>query len=126
METLIVWNCMNDIIHVISTKMDEKEHSLSAPEKRLSFAQKQQMQCLCGVGSSIGAENAVFTAPYSETRVFIDPATSYNRRIKLLTVSGLVAGITPTSVRKQSSQQTLDFAFSKLGGCGSDDEPKVG
>ena len=116
---------MSDIIHVISTKMDEKEHSSSAPEKKLSFAQKQQMQCLCGVGSSIEAENAVFTAPYSETRVFIDPVTSYNKRIKLLIVSGLVAGITPTSVRKQSPQQTLDFAFSKQDGDDLKEEQEV-
>lgn len=116
MEILIALNCMKDIIPHITTKTDEFESSSLVPVKTLSSVQRQAMHCLCGDGSLMPPGNAASTAPYSETRVFIDPVTSYNKRIKLLTESGLVVGITPTSKRKQSSQQTLDFALSKLDG----------
>lgn len=92
----------------------------------MSFAQKQAMQCLCGEGSSTEAANAVSTAPYSETKARIDPATLYAKRMRLLIESGLVAGITPTSVRNGSNQGTLDFAFSQLDGEGSSGEQDQG
>jgi hypothetical protein len=41
---------------------------------------------------------------------------SYVKRIRLLIASGLIAGITPTSIRKRSPQGTLDFALSRPGG----------
>ena len=34
----------------------------------------------------------------------------------LLIASGLIAGITPTSIRKRSAQRTLDFALSRPDG----------
>ena len=111
METKTALNYMKDIIPHITTKMGESVSSSSVQVKKLSSAQKQAMRCLCGDGSLTPAENAASTAPYSETRVFIDPRTSYNKRIKLLIEFGLVAGITPTSRRKRSNQQTLDFAL---------------
>jgi len=107
---------MNDTTVATNTKTGESESCSQAPERKLSFAQKQAMHCLCGDGSSTDRANAVSTAPYSETKVSIDPQTLYAKRIKLLMQSGLVAGITPTSVRNQSNQQTLDFAFSRPGG----------
>ena len=122
----IVWNCTTDITLHINTGMDENENYLLGREKRLSFAQKQRMQCLCGDVLSMEAANAVSTAPYSETKANIDPATLYGKRMKLLIESGLVAGITPTSTRKRSNQQTLDFALSRQDGDDSIDEPEVG
>ena len=116
METLIALNCMKNTTLPTSTKTDEGVSNSLDPEKTLSSVQKQAMRCLCGDGSLTPAGNAASAAPYSETRVFTDPRTSYNRRIKLLIESGLVAGITPTSKRKRSNQQTLDFALSRQDG----------
>lgn len=84
--------------------------------RKSSFAQKQRMQCLCGADSSTAAANAVSTAPYSETKAHTDPRISYNKRIKSLIDYGLVAGITPTSIRKRSPQGTLDFALFRQDG----------
>ena len=121
METRIALNYMNDTTPHINTRMDESESNSLAPVKTLSSVQKQAMRCLCGDGSLTPVGSAASTAPYSETRVFTDPVTSYNKRIKLLTESGLVAGITPTSKRKRSNQQTLDFALSPQDGNDSHD-----
>ena len=107
---------MNDITRPINIKMEERGNCLPDQGKKLSFAQRQQMRCLCGAGSSTEAENAVSTAPYSETKATIDPAISYVRRMQLLMQSGLVAGITPTSIRKGSNQKTLDFVLKQLDG----------
>lgn len=56
------------------------------------------------------------TAPCSEMSQSIKARNSYDRRIRLLTASGLIAGIIPTSMRQQSDQQILDFAFSQRDG----------
>ena len=116
MVTGIAWNYMKDITVAMNTKTDAKESCLQAQEKKLSSAQKMEMQCLCGAGSSTDQANAVLTAPYSETKAKANHRLSYNKRIKLLLQSGLVAGITPTSVRQQSPQATLDFVSYKLDG----------
>lgn len=107
---------MSGITRLMNIKMGERGSCLLDQEKKLSSAQKQQMQCLCGEDSSMEAGNAASTAPYSETKVTTDPAISYAKRMQLLMRSGLVAGITPTSTRKGSSQLTLDFASSRLDG----------
>ncbi len=125
MEIRTALNCMKDITPHISTPTTASASSSSDLVKTLSSAQRQAMQCLCGDGSLTPAGNAASTAPYSETRVFIDPRTSYNKRIKLLIESGLVAGITPTSVRKRSPQQTLAFASSRPGGDGFHGKPEA-
>lgn len=113
---------MKDTTPYINTQMAANESNSSAQAKKLSFAQRQQMRCLCGAGSSTALENAVSTAPYSEMKESTDPRTSYAKRIKSLIDSGLVAGITPTSTRKRSPQQTLDFALLPQAGNDSDDE----
>ncbi len=124
MVTKTVSNSITGIIAPMNTKTAEKGNCSQDQAKKLSFAQKQEMQCLCGAGSSTAAANAVLTAPYSETKASIDPATLYTRRMKLLIASGLVAGITPMSERRRSPQATLDFALSQLGGNDSTDEPE--
>jgi hypothetical protein len=110
MATLTASTCTTAITQPTSTQTDVSENCSQAQAKKLSSAQRQAMQCLCGEGLSTQAANAVSTAPYSETKAITDPQTSYARRIQLLMRSGLVAGITPTSVRKRSDQQTLGFA----------------
>ncbi len=100
----------------MNTETAEKENYSQVQAKKLSSAQKQAMRCLCGEDSSTEAANAVSTAPYSETKAFTDPVILYNKRIKLLIASGLVAGITPTSTRKRLRQKTLDFALYRQAG----------
>ena len=107
---------MSAIIAVVDTPMDGKENCSPDQVKKLSSVQKMRMHCLCGVGSSPEMQNAVSTAPYSETKASIDPAISYDRRTKLLMQYGLVAGITPMSARKGLDQLTLDIALSAQGG----------
>lgn len=55
-------------------------------------------------------------APCSETKGHISVRNSFARRTRLLIASGLIAGITPTSIARRSPQRTLDFAFSKPAG----------
>lgn len=119
-------NSITDTTAHTSTLMAESENFSQDRERKLPFAQKQAMQCLCGADSSMEAANAVLTAPYSETKATTDPATSYAKRMRLLMKSGLVAGITPTSVRNGSNQGTLDFAFYPQVGEGSSGEQDQG
>ena len=107
---------MKNIIQPINMQTDEKESCSLDPARKLSSVQKQRMQCLCGEDSLLPAENAESTAPFSETSQSIRARNLSDKRIKSLIASGLVAGITPMSVRKQSNQQTLDFALSKQDG----------
>jgi len=125
METKTALNCTSDTTVAIDTPTSDLENCSQVQAKKSSFAQKQAMQCLCGEGSSTALASAVSTAPYSETKARIDPANSYTKRIKLLIESGLVAGITPTSTRKRSDQQTLDFALSPQGGIGQAVKPET-
>lgn len=43
-------------------------------------------------------------------------AHSFDRRARLLTASGLVAGVIPTSMRRALGQRTLDFVLSPPAG----------
>jgi len=82
------------------------------------------MRALCGETSTTTAASKESTVPYSATKAATGAATSYAKRMKLLIASGLIAGITPTSIRKRSAQRTLDFALLPHDG-GDADEPKA-
>ena len=43
-------------------------------------------------------------------------ARLFNKRMRLLLQSGLIAGIIPTSMQKKSNQLILDTVLKKLGG----------
>ena len=116
---------MKDIIQPINTKTDANESNSSVPEKKLSSEQKRQMRCLCGDDSLMIRENVESTVPSLETSQATSARNLYDKRIKLLIASGLVAGITPTSERKQSPQQTLDFALFKPDGKDSSEKPEA-
>ena len=107
---------MKNTIVPTTTPMGENESNLLDQGSKLSFAQKQAMQCLCGAHLSTAAENAALTAPFSVMKARTKAPNSYAKRMQLLIASGLVAGITPTSVRKGLNQLTLDFALSKQDG----------
>ena len=125
METRTALNCTKGIILPTNTRADESESNSSAPEKKLSSAQKRQMRCLCGGDSLMIQESAESIALYSEMNHSTKARHSSDRRIKLLIASGLVAGITPTSRRKRLPQQTLDFAFLPPDGEGSNGKQEV-
>jgi len=97
--------------------MAEKENYSSAPERKLYSEPKKETPSLCGETFSTTPDRKELIAPPSATKAATDPATSYAKRIRLLMSCGLIAGMTPTSTRKRSAQQTLDFAFSPLDGC---------
>jgi hypothetical protein len=61
-------------------------------------------------------DNKASTALSSVTKARTLAANSYAKRTQLLTASGLIAGITPTSIRVALPQETLDSASSKQGG----------
>lgn len=80
-------------------------------EKKLSLEPSPPMLFLRGDDSSTTQDSKASTAPSSGTNQRTVAQNSYGKRMRLLTASGLIAGITPTSTRRGSAQQTLDFAF---------------
>jgi hypothetical protein len=80
--------------------------------------------CSFGENSKTTAASTASTAPFSEMSRATKAATSFDKRMQLLMQSGLVAGITPTSTRKRYGQQTLDIAFSQLGGVDAEQQRK--
>lgn len=102
---------MSDTIQPINTQMAERENFSLVPEKRLSCEQKTVTPSSCGESLLMIQDNPELTAPPSETKVNTDQANSYDKRIKLLSAYGLIAGVIPTSTRKRLGQRTLDFAL---------------
>src|SRR3990167_6582303 len=108
---------MSDITVAADTPMAEPENCSRDREKRSSSERNSVMPSGSGGSSRIIQDSKESTAPCSETKAHTKARLSFNRRIKLLMSSGLIAGITPTSTAKQSAQLTLDTAFSRLDGC---------
>ncbi len=105
--------------------MGELVSNSSDQERRSSCEREQLMPSSSGDTSTTTPASRVSTARYSATSRAIRARALYAKRIKLLIDSGLVAGITPTSIRRRSPQQTLDFALSPPGGDGAA-EPREG
>jgi len=106
---------------------DGRERKLfTGPGENSSYEPSVQTPCSSGASLSTDAQvKPESTARSSETSQRIKARNSYVKRIKLLMSSGLIAGITPTSVRNRSNQKTLDFAFSKQAGIGSNNAPET-
>lgn len=68
----------------------------------------------------MAAAKKVLTVPCLGMKGRTKARHSWNRRMQLLIVSGLVAGIIPTSMRKQSGQAILDIAFYEQAGASAD------
>lgn len=94
----------------------EADTSLSAPARRSSSAQRELMPSLFGETSSMIAGKTESTAPSSETKVRLSRPSLSDRLTPSLILSGLIAGTTPSSIRKVSGATILDFASSKLAG----------
>jgi hypothetical protein len=103
--------------------MDAFEKSSADLEKKLFSERRQQTLFSCGESSSTAAlmneqesGKAESIAPCSETNRRREAAISFDKRMQSLMRSGLIAGITPTSVRRVSGAQIPDFVSSWLDG----------
>jgi len=107
---------MNGTTAPTDTAMVESENYSSAQAKRSFFAPPPLTLCSYGEPSSTTAGRTASTAPCSATSHHTAARTSFAKRAQLLMRSGLIAGITPTSIAKRSPQRTLDIVFSPLDG----------
>jgi hypothetical protein len=114
---------MNGTIHVIITPMDESENCFLAPDKSLFCELNEAMPCSLGENSltiALMREQAeskkASIARSSATNQVTSVPLSFDKRMQLLIASGLIAGITPLSVRQQWNQETLDSVSSWLDG----------
>jgi hypothetical protein len=89
------------------------------PGEKWVFRTEPPTLCGCGASSLTIAstsepanDSKASIAPCSETSRRTAARTLSGKRTRLLMRSGLIAGITPTSIRKRSPQLTLDSAFS--------------
>lgn len=116
METGVVANCISDTIPVAQHRDDDCHPSLLAPEKSSSSERQKQMHFSFGGDSSTIPAKLASTALSSATNQRIEVPTSFDRRTRLLIASGLVAGITPMSIRRECGAEIPDFVSSWRGG----------
>jgi hypothetical protein len=107
---------MNGITPRTATLMAVTERRLQGQGKRSYSGQSALTLFSSGESSSTAAVNVESIAQCSGMNRCTKARASYVKRMRLLIASGLIAGITPTSIRKGSRQQTLDFALSRLAG----------
>jgi hypothetical protein len=107
---------MSDIIRRIDTETTGCEGYSLDQEKRLSCARQTVMHFLCGENSSTSEENRASTVQSFAMNRHIEAANSFDKRMQLLIASGLVRGITPTSIRTQLGVQIPAFVSSYQAG----------
>jgi hypothetical protein len=96
--------------------LDRDRKSSSEPETATLFSS--------GESSSTPADSKASTARYSGTKVRSGLLILFDRQMQSLITSGLVRGITHTSIRKQSGAAIRASALWPLDG-GAAGEPKV-
>jgi hypothetical protein len=107
---------MKNTTVAINTPTGENENYLLGQVKRLYSEPKPLTPCLSGESSSTIADKQESTALCSGMKARIEAQTSYDKRIELLTASGLIAGITPLYVRKRLNPPTPASALLRLAG----------
>lgn len=107
---------MSDIIPAIGMPMAVDDVSSSDPVKASCSEPMPPMPCLFGDNSSTIAGKKASTAQSSATRATSSRRSLSDRLTRSLITSGLVAGITPTSVRKTFGLAIRDFASLPLAG----------
>lgn len=100
---------MNDTTQHTSTAMDDRGNCSAGLEKNSCCELRQAMLFLCGESSSTAAANKASTAQCSEMSRRTKAANSFDKRTKLLIASGLVRGITPSSIRRKLGAVIPDF-----------------
>jgi hypothetical protein len=108
--------CMSDTTRLTNTETDECARSLPDQGKRSSCEPARPMLFSFGDASLTPADRRELTALFSETSQQFAARTLSDRLTPLLTISGLVAGITPTSIREKCGAVIPDFVLSLPGG----------
>ncbi|WP_197483789.1 hypothetical protein [Ralstonia mannitolilytica] len=120
MATLIALNSMSATTQPTDTPMDGNESCSSAQAKKSSYEPAREMPSSPGESSKTTVGSKASIAPSSGTSHDTAVRNSFAKRMRLLIASGLIAGITPTSIAKRWPQGTLDFAFSQPDGNDAD------
>jgi len=107
----------------IPTQTAASANSFAAQVRRSCCEPSQEKPFLSGEDSKTIAlisalenDKTASTARRLGTKERIKVQSSFVKRMQLLIAFGLVAGITPTSTRRGSSQRILATAFYELGG----------
>lgn len=104
-----VLRSMSATIRRIATGTGEFANYSPGQDKRLFCVLNPAMPCLCGASSKTTADKKALTAPYFGMKADFSHRSLSDKLMWSLTSLGLVSGITPTSARKPSDQETLDF-----------------
>lgn len=110
---------MSDIIQPTDTATVESANCSADPEKNLFCELRQGMLFSCGESSETPADKQESIARRSGMKERIAARNSFDRRMRLLIASGLVCGITPTSIRQQCGARIPDFVSSLPAGDGA-------
>jgi len=116
MVILTAQSCTSATIRAESSGMPVTATKSSDPGKSFFYVPSELTPYLDGVSSSTTVVNKESTAPSSGTNRRTSARRSFVRRIKSLIDGGLIAGITPMSIRKRSPQKILDIASSAPAG----------
>jgi len=92
---------MSDTTVATNTRMGESERNSSVQGSQSSSEREPEMLDLFGENSSMTAGKMALTAHSSEMKAKSNRVSLSDRQTISLIKSGLVKGITPTSVRKQ-------------------------
>jgi len=124
--TLIASTSTNGTTALTAMPINESGNCSLALETNSSCTQRTRAPSSCGGGSPMTASTSApansrreSTARSSETKASTYRHRSFDKRMQSLMQSGLIAGITPTSIAKRWPQRTLDFASSQLVGVGA-------
>jgi len=101
------------------TLMAESAVRCSGRARRSSCAPETQTPCSAGASSSTTAASWALIAPSSETKARRSRHSLSDRLTLSLITSGLVSGITPMSVRRQSGQAIPDTVSWRRDGDGA-------
>lgn len=112
----LVLPCMSGTTRLTSTETDECAPSLPDPVKKSSCELARPMLFSFGDASLTPADRRELTALFSETSQQFAARTLSDRLTPLLIISGLVAGITPTSIREKCGAAIPDFVLLLPGG----------
>lgn len=118
MEMLLVSPCTSGITRLTGIEMEENESYLQALGKRSCSELRPVTPSLFGEGLLTNAStseqesgNQESIALPSETRARSSLPTSYVKHARSLLIAGLIAGITPTSIRKRLGADCREAAL---------------
>ena len=117
--------CMSATTPLTDMRMDECAPSLRDREKKLFYAPDQPMLFSFGDDLLTAADRRELIALFSVTKARSEPLSLCDRLTPSLFSSGLISGITPTSVRERLGAAIPDFVL-RLPGGGSVEQHAAG